>query len=187
MHYGEDMEIPEKIIEKYIKIRRLALNGEVNERDVAKRLMGKLQREYPNIDQQATTWERMEHGSAYNDPPVDDRPHWGDLYKEQQRAKREAEWRQRFTEWGQAATSAFSWAANMASQAFGVQEARNMALEQSYTNIGIRYNNSGSRSVNIKITPEAMSYIHRMTEEQRVHYCRCVSERIASEVYKAIT
>lgn len=181
------MATPDKVIEKYIKIRKRAIGGSDNERDVAKRLMVKMQREYPNIDQEATIWERMEDGAAYSDPPQDDRPHWGDLYKEQQRAKREAEWRQRFTQWGQAATSAFSWAATMASQAFGVQEARNLAVEQSYTSVGIRYNVSGSRSVNIKITPEAMSYIHGMTEEQKVHYCRCVSERIASEVYKAIT
>ena len=187
MSHGEDMEIPDRKIERYIAIRKLALEStHEGERAMAQKLITKMQKEYPNIEHQATLWQRLEEDDVESFTGKEEPPHWSDVYQKQQQERKDAEWKQKFSEWGQAATSAFSWAATMASQAFGIQEAKNLAMEQSFTTITMRQNASGSKSLNIRVPDQTLAYVRNMTEEQRATYCNAVAQRVASEMYNSL-
>jgi len=187
MSHGESMEIPDKKIERYIAIRKLALEStNEGERAMAQKLIAKMQKEYPNIEHKATLWQRLEEDDVESFTRQQEPPHWSDVYQQQQKDRKEAEWKQKFTQWGQAATSAFSWAATMASQAFGIQEAKNLAMEQSFTTITMRKNASGSKSLTIRVQDQTIAYFRNMTEEQRATYCNAVAQRVASEMYNSL-
>ena len=51
--------IPEKILERYIRVRKLALQGVEGEKDNALRMLTKMQGQYPNIEEEASFWERI--------------------------------------------------------------------------------------------------------------------------------
>lgn len=182
-----EKDIPINKLERYIAVRKLALTSPNDgERKMAYKLITKLQKEYPNIDKEATLWEHMQEDNFDKQEEQQEPPHWSDVYQQQQKDRQEAEWKQKFSQWGQAASNAFSWAATMASQAFGIQEARNLALEQSFTTFTMRQNASGSKSLNIKINDQTLAYIRNMSQEQRATYCNAVAQRVASELYNSL-
>lgn len=178
------MDIPEKIVEKYLKIKAMSVGGSDGEKLMAHKLMAKMEQEHPGIDFFASMWEQ--NNSDIDEEETQEPPHWSDVYQQQQANKRDAEWKQRFSQWGQAASQAFSWAANMASQAFGIQEAKNLAMEQGFTTISYRRNGSGTHTLNVRLAEETVEYIHRMNEEQRATYCNTVAQRVAAELYNSI-
>lgn len=190
MQAGGDMATSDKVLERYVMLRRLARQGVGGEKDNAQRIMQRMRNEHPNIDREADVWERaMGQDSGTQQPPPepeDNRPHWGDLYQRQQRERQEAQWKQRFTQWGQAASSAFSWAADVASQAFAANEARILATENTYTNIQIRRNTSGSMTFNVRLTPETLSYLQGLSEEQQSVYANTVAQRLANDIFNNI-
>ena len=187
MSVGEDMQVPEKDLDRFIKVRRLTKSNQEGERDAALRLLERWRNEWRlkgvNIDDQADIHERLTEGSV--DDPSEEPPHWSDVYNQQQ-SEREAEWKQRFSQWGQAATSAFSWAANVASQAFAAQEARVLATEDIYTRIQVRQNPSGSMSLNVRVSPETLAFLDRLSDEQKIAYVNTVAQRVASDLYHKI-
>ena len=178
---GVGMEKPtERDLDRYIKVKKLATQSpNEGERYSAQRTLERWDKRWQamgiNISKEAEIWEKLTQtpNEQSNEPP-----HWGDVYK-RQKAQRETEWKQKFSQWGQAASSAFSWAANMASQAFAMQEARLLALEEMYTKIQVRTNPTGSMSVNIRIAPEAVVFTKQLSEEQRILYANLVAERVA--------
>lgn len=182
--------IPQKILERYIRVRKLALQGADGEKDNAIRMLTKMQAEYPDIEEEATFWERINSDDfevSEEESSSEEQPHWSDVWKQQQQERNQTQWKDRFSQWTQSATSAFSWAANMASQAFGIQEVRNVAIDQGYTNISIRQNASGSQTMNIRIDAETLMYLRSLNEEQKATYCNTVAQRVAMEMYQSIT
>ena len=180
------MERPdERTLDRYIKVKRLTNSPQEGESEAAKRTLKRWQEQWRmkgiDIEKEATIWERINSDQPEEDEP----PHWGDVYREQQQQKQD-EWKQRFTEWGQAASNAFSWAANMASQAFSVQEARTLATEDTYTRIQMRQNPTGSVSLTVRIAPETVEFIQHLTEEQRITYANTVAQRVASDLYNSL-
>ena len=181
---GVGMEKPtERDLDRYIKVKKLATQSpNEGERYSAKRTLEKWDKRWQamgvNIAKEAEIWDQLTQGQNANS---DEPPHWGDVYKQQQ-AQRETEWKQKFSQWGQAASSAFSWAANMASQAFAMQEARLLALEEMYTKIQVRTNPTGSMSINIRIAPEAVKFTKQLSEEQKILYANLVAERVAEDL-----
>ena len=181
--------IPEKILERYIRVRKLALHGIDGEKDNALRMLTKMQGQYPDIEEEASFWERI-NSDDFEDSDEEsssEEVHWSDVWKQQQKERQTGQWKSRFDQFTQTATNAFSWAANMASHAFGVQDARNLALEQSFTNISIRKNPSGSQTMNVRVSEETLAYIQTLNDEQKATYCNVVAQRVAMELYQTIT
>ena len=181
--------IPERMLDRYVKVRRLAERGQAGERLSAQRVLAKLEKEYPNIRAKAEEWERLTEGDVPDPEPrqnYDEPPHWSDVYQQQQTQKRNAQWKQKFTEWGQSASNAFSWMADMASQAFSAQEARVLATENKYTKIQVRHNESGSVTLNVRITPELHNYLAALNEEQQAVYANTVAQRVAADLYSML-
>ena len=181
--------IPEKILERYIRVRKLALSGVDGEKDNALRMLTKMQGQYPDIEEEATFWERINSDdfeeSSEEESSSEERPHWSDVWKQQQQ-ERNNPWKSRFDQFTQTATNAFSWAANMASHAFGVQDARNLAMDQGYTNISHRKNPSGSQTINIRLDEDTLAYLRQLNDEQRATYCNAVAQRLAVELYQSL-
>lgn len=180
--------IPEKILERYIRVRKLALQGVEGEKDNALRMLTKMQGQYPDIEEEASFWERI-NSDDFDDSEEEssEEVHWSDVWKQQQKERQSNQWKSRFDQFTQTASSAFSWAANMASHAFGVQDARNLALDQSFTNISVRSNPSGSQTMNIRVNEDTLAYIHTLNDEQKATYCNVVAQRVAMELYQSIT
>ena len=180
--------IPQNILERYIRIRKLALDGVDGEKDIALRKLKKMQGQYPNIEEESSFWERIN-----SDDPIDSEEesseeiHWSDVWKQQQQERQQSQWKNRFDQFTQTASNAFSWAANVASHAFGVQDARNLAINQSFTNISIRHNPSGSQTMNIRVNEDTLAYIQTLNDEQKATYCNVVAQRVAMELYQSIT
>jgi len=190
MPCGEDMDRPdEKILDRYIKVRKLANESpQEGERLAARKKLERWQEEWRlkgiNLDREATIWEGLQ-----NSTEEPESRHWSDVYEQQQaeqEKRREAEWKQKFAQWGQAASSAFSWAAGMASQAFAMQEIQVLASEDSYTRIQVRTNPTGSMSINIRIAPEAVDFTSQLSEEQKLMYANTVASRVASQILSSI-
>lgn len=182
-HYGEDMEIPDNVIEKYIKIRKLSQGGVSGERDMALRIMQKMQREYPNIEHTANAWETMNgDGFMQDEESEEEREHWSDVYRNQQKQKKQ--WDTAFSEWGEKVSNAFSWATDFASNAFGTLGARNMALDNSMSTLSMRLNPTGSLSVSVNIKQQALDHLVRMSDEQRAVFCNTIAQRISNELYE---
>ena len=181
--------IPEKILERYIRVRKLALQGVEGEKDNALRMLTKMQGQYPDIEEEASFWERINSDDfdESEEESSSEELHWSDVWKQQQKERQSTQWKSRFDQFTQTATSAFSWAANMASHAFGVQDARNLAMNQSFTNISVRYNPSGSQTMNIRVSEDTLAYIHTLNDEQKATYCNAVAQRVAMELYQSIT
>ena len=176
--------IPERMLDRYIKVKRLAERGQGGEQAAAKRVLVKLESEFPNIAKEAAVWEKLTEGDIEDpEPPPEEPPHWSDIYQQQQRQHRQNEWKRKFNEWGQTASSAFNWVAGMATQAFSSAEARTLATENSYTRVQVRHNDSGSVTLNIRITPELHNYLIALSEEQKAVYANTVGQRIAADLY----
>jgi hypothetical protein len=176
--------IPEKMLVRYIKVRRLAEQGADGEKQAAQRVLTKLEKEYSNIRLEAKTWERLTEGEVEDpEPPVEEPPHWSDVYHRQQSEQRQAQWRDKFSEWGQSASQAFSWVAGMATNAFSAHEARTLAEENGYTRIQVRHNESGSITLNVRLTPELHNYLTALSEEQKAVYANTVGQRVAADLY----
>ena len=175
---------PEKMLDRYIKVRRLAEQGSEGEKQAAQRVLSKLEAQYPNIRTEAETWERLTEGDLDDPtPPPQEPPHWSDIYQRQQKEQRQKEWKSKFNEWGQTASSAFSWVAGMASNAFSAQAARTLAIDNGYTRIQVRHNESGSVTLNVRLTPELQTYLTALSEEQKAVYANTVGQRIAADLY----
>ena len=181
--------IPQHILERYIKVRSLALEGVDGEQVNAQRMLKKMQEKYDNIEEEADFWYRINNEHVVfedEESSSEEQPHWSDVWREQQNRKRNNDWKNKFDQWTQTATSAFSWAANVASQAFGIQDARNLANSQSYTHISIRQNPSGSQTMNIRLDEETLEYLDSLNDEQRATYCNAVAQRVAIELYQSL-
>ncbi len=181
--------IPEKILERYIRVRKLALQGVEGEKDNALRMLTKMQGQYPNIEEEASFWERINSDDfdESEEESSSEEVHWSDVWKQQQQDRQGAQWKSRFDQFTQTASNAFNWAANVASHAFGVQDARNLAMNQSFTNISVRYNPSGSQTMNVRVSEDTLAYIHTLNDEQKATYCNAVAQRVAMELYQSMT
>jgi len=180
------MDIPINILERYINIKKLAEHGVGGEKVNAQRMLEKLEEKHPNIAYKAKLWQQLNDGKV-NEPEVeieDDRPHWSDVFNNYQ--KRNANWRENISNWSNRATDAFSWVANVASQAYGVHEARNLAQEQHYSTISSRRNATGSVSYNIKLNPETVQACAHMNDDQKQVFVSTLSQRLAQEIFYTI-
>jgi hypothetical protein len=185
--------IPEGILEKYIKVRKLAHHGVAGEATAAQRVLKTLESRYPGIRAEADVWERADMDvEDYEEPPPpppqDDRPHWSDVVREQQQQAKTGRWKDQFSQWGKAAGNAFSWAADMAGQAFDIREAQLFASAPQYSKVVFKDNPTGSISINVKVPPEVAWQIdHRFTTEQKMVFARTLGERVARLVYTTLT
>ena len=73
--------------------------------------------------------------------------------------------------------------AGMASNAFSAQAARTLAIDNGYTRIQVRHNESGSVTLNVRLTPELQTYLTALSEEQKAVYANTVGQRIAADLY----
>ncbi len=175
-------KLTEKDLDRYIKVQKLAQESpNEGERAAARKTLERWDNQWRlkgiDIAKEATIWNGLQDTTTENKSR-----HWSDVYAEQQ-ARKNADWKDKFTQWGQAASSAFSWAADMASQAFSAQEAKTLATEDSYTRIQVKTNPTGSMSVNIRVSPETVGYLHQLSEEQKIAYVNTVAQRVASDLF----
>ena len=81
--------IPEKILERYIRVRKLALQGIEGEKDNALRMLAKMQGQYHNIEEEASFWERVNNDDFedFEEESSSEEVHWSDVWKQQQQEK----------------------------------------------------------------------------------------------------
>ena len=175
-------KLTEKDLDRYIKVRKLAMESpNEGERTAAQRTLQRWDDQWRlkgiNIAKEAAIWSGLQ-----DTEPQESSRHWSDVYAEQQTRKQD-DWKQKFNQWGQAASSAFSWAADVASHAFAAQEARVLATEDAYTRIQVKTNPTGSMSINIRVSPETIGYLHQLSEEQKIAYVNTLGQRVANDLF----
>ena len=148
-----------KALEKYLKIKALAERGEPGERENARKLLQRMERKHPWIKMEAARREVKEET-----PPEPDRPHWSDVWRQQQEAR---SWQEHLRNFGSAASGAFEWASQFAGQAFSVHEAQRLA--QQHVKLNIKDNNTGSLSCNIRIPPAIAQRVYQQFTLSLIH------------------
>jgi hypothetical protein len=167
-----EINFDQKVVEKYKKIRTLALQGVDGESSTAQGILLKLERKHPGIKQY------IEAEEARKNPPAGDRPHWSDLWKSQQSQS----WQDKIKNFGEAASGAFEWASHFAGQAFSVREAQ--VLAQNAVKVTTKDHQTGAMACNIRIPPEiAQRICAQFSDEQLTVFVNTLSQRVASELF----
>ena len=170
---------PDHVLEKYRKIKNLYESATVEgEKQAAFNQMLRLEGKHPTIKQEAAIADEVENPKV-NPHSAPEGRHWSDVYKEQQNQN---SWRGYANQFSQAATSAFGWASQFASAAFGLREAR--VLAEQHTAVKTKTNGTGSVTCNVRITPNTVTHMSSVMNDERLQaYCTTVGERVASELY----
>ena len=170
---------PDHVLEKYRKIKKLYDSATVEgEKQAALNQMRRLERKHPTIKEEAFVAEQAEEPQV-NPHSTPEGRHWSDVYTEQQNQR---SWKEYVNQFSQAATSAFGWASQFASTAFGLREAR--VLAEQHTSVKTKTTGTGSVTSNVRITPNVVAHMKAVMDDDRLQaYCTTVGERVASDLY----
>ena len=167
-------DISEKVLDKYLKVKALAERGEGGEKKTAQDLLKRMERKHPGLKEAAETEESRE-----DTPPEPERPHWSDLWRQQQEAK---SWQDHVKNFTHAASGAFEWASHFAGEAFSVHDAQRLA--QNHVKITPKDHQTGALACNIRIPPAVAQRIYQQfTDEQLTVFVNTLSQRMASELF----
>lgn len=171
--------IPEKKIAQYNKVLRL-VEANAPEADAARNILSHLESQYMGIKEAARIHRMTDEDSDDYEPspqPGNYR-HWSEVYEEDQRKKSS---QSRWDKMKKAADGAFSWASQMASHVFGVQEAQMMAKD--FVSITTRDNTSGSMTINVRFPEHIIDHaIWDFSPEQKTVFLNTLSARFFDEL-----
>ncbi len=160
----------ETLLERYRAVTALADRGAPGERDNARRIIEKMERDYPHI-----------RVYAYPPPPPPETTEWWESGRARQPGSPNP-----FNRWREAASGAFTWVSEVASEIIAANQARSLA--DSIMDMQVKWLPSGKWQLALRIDRRDLAdAVEELTPMQKTEFIRHVLSSVEAELNDILT
>jgi hypothetical protein len=161
---------PDALLERYRAVLALAERGAPGERDNARRIVAKMEQDNPGI-----------RSAAFPPPPPPETTEWWESGKARQPNTSSAN---PFTRWREAASGAFSWVSEVASEIIATNQARSYA--DAIVDMQVKWLPSGKWQLALRLSHNDLAEAQNMTPFQKTEFIRHVLANVERELNEVL-